>query len=61
MTLTGFRHDLVTWTAPCPSCGRDAVWEAVRDDTRACITDHCTCATDGAHGHGEANDERTEG
>lgn len=25
---------------------RDDTWRAVRDDTRACITDHCTCATD---------------
>lgn len=66
MTLTGFRHDLVTWTAPCPRCGRDATWRAVRDDTRARINDHCTCAmtttlaTDGALGQ-EATTTRTEG
>jgi hypothetical protein len=36
--------DDVTFTAPCPACGRACEWHQVRIDTRMRATIHCDCA-----------------
>jgi hypothetical protein len=36
--------DDVTFTAPCPACGRACEWHQVRIDTRMRATIHCDCS-----------------
>jgi hypothetical protein len=35
--------DSVTFTAPCPGCGRDCTWKQQRQDTRVRSTVDCSC------------------